>query len=237
MPLVKPKIEILVEAVAETKKAQKELKALDNTVKSVEKSARSDAFSGGFFGGLTGTTAIYAVEKAIGYVADSFEEVIKLSKDKPELFTAEQLRNVKDYNSALGDLKDSFTQLKIEIVAGVAPALTEMLRGLNNSADIRARANELVAMGASREQALAQAAREVNDATREQAQVTKDAEVSMKDYEKTINDVIATQNKYYSSQISNVEKLAGMREKNIQTEEQFADRRTKINNELVQASS
>ena len=115
---------------------------------------------------IGGGIVIGAVAAAAIGIKQLADEVSKLAAESPELFTDQQIGKVQEYDAALGMLKDSFTELKIEIGTAVMPAITDMALGLANSGDIRERVNELVSEGVGRERALAQASRELADETR-----------------------------------------------------------------------
>ena len=131
------KIQIIFEAID---------KGVKKTVDDIKSTlGEAGAWSGDFEeAGLAAagfTSILAAAGIAAKFVVGQLDEVVKLSEKRPELFTAEQLANVTAYGEEVSKLKDEFEKTKIEVVSGIAPALTDLLERSNASA----RAMELAA--------------------------------------------------------------------------------------------
>jgi len=207
---------------ASKKKLEDFSSSLKSTANVAEESGAkmSDAFAGGFWGGVVFDLVVNGLRS----IKDEFGEVIDLAEEQPELFTDQQLQNVYAYNNAVGDFKDAWTDLKIQLVDGVLPALTDVALGLANTNDIRARANELVKEGYGREQALAQASRELNDATRDYTPTLEDN-----------TDALKEQSKAFKGLLSAMDKIQSANEKFAEGEEDRANKIQDLEDKKAQA--
>jgi len=115
-------IQILFEAIDKNVK-----KTVEDLKKSLDVSGDSAyTFGEGLqnaFAATGGTLA--AVTAGVLLIGKAFEDVVKLSQEKPELFTAEQLQQVNDYDVAIKALGDSFNELKVKYLAPLMGNLAE----------------------------------------------------------------------------------------------------------------
>ena len=178
---------------------------------------------------FTAAGAGLAVYAALKFVAKQLEEVSDLAEDQPELFTDRQLDAVQEYDASLAMLKDTLNEVKINILTGVMPAVTDMAFGLANTNEIRARTNELVSEGMGREQALTQATRELNEAARDTASGLLEYGESLEDAAEAAK-LLSAENKVL---LGNMFKIQDASDKFIEGEEKRAEKQKKLEEDKV----
>jgi len=123
------KIQIIFEAI------DKNVKQVADEIK--DKLGETAGWSGGFeeaglamdlFAGAAGLAA-----GAMAGIAKELGEIVKLSKEQPELFTAEQLETTQEYGAAIAELKTQFLETKVAVATEVMPAITELITKVNDA--------------------------------------------------------------------------------------------------------
>ena len=79
-----------------------------------------------------GTAATVALA-AFSIVSKELEKIVKLSEKRPELFTPEQLDDVKAYAEAVNKVTDNFEELKIKALSPIMGGLADDLERLNDA--------------------------------------------------------------------------------------------------------
>ena len=80
---------------------------------------------------LKAGVVVGAVGAAMGMIKNELDEIIVLSKERPELFTAEEIANVTAYEEQLGLLKDQWLTMKVNVGTAVMPGLTDLMEQMN----------------------------------------------------------------------------------------------------------
>jgi len=102
--------------------ARGELEKTTETIKELDKASKIPWQSMGL--------AAAALTGIIIGVNKEFQEIVELSKEKPELFTDEELRNAEEYGSAINEINNVWTELKITAGTPIMGIVATDLRAL-----------------------------------------------------------------------------------------------------------
>ena len=102
----------------------------DKIIKSQKNLKSSFLDSMKFAGGFSAV-----VVAGVGAVTSAYKDYLELAKDKPELFTPEQLESAEALAASTSDLKDSFERLKIATLSDGADGLASAMDGLASAMD------------------------------------------------------------------------------------------------------
>ena len=130
-------------------------------------------------GAMKSAAAFSLVVAAAGFIVSEMNKIVELSKDNPELFSAPQLENITAYGDEVSQLKEQLLKTKIEIVTGLAPALTTILERSNANA----RAMELAAAAGEKWAFISE---QQKDAFTDMALAEEDAIIAAESYDKAL---------------------------------------------------
>lgn len=166
----------------------------------------------------------------LGVTEDSFRELV-YSVDEAQVLSQDMADTAHNQQLAVEEMTNAWDNFQVTLGAKVSPVITTVLEGLVRTNEIRDRANELVKEGASREQALAQAAEEV-------AEKHKDAENATADYvfaAEDAKDAINEQSKAFQDLLKSMTKVQGINDKFIEGEQDRADKIKEIEDDKVRS--